>query len=273
MVVWGGVTIGINVHNGASGNGAAIAAGVGTLGLVEFDTVDEMKADLAEFATRQARLEQAGSVRDKVLEALVELTDFEVPAGLVEREQEGRKAQIEAQLRQVGMTIDSYLATTEAEPANTAEEFWVNVESSAEKSLRAQILLDKVADDREVGVDQQELTGLIFRKAQENGTSPEQELSHMQEHNHLPEWMGEIRRGKALGLIVAGAAITDADGNTVDLSNLNADGTIAEAVVAEEAEPAAEEAEEKPKSKKAAPSFDEAAAASKAKKSKKSEED
>lgn len=31
MVVWGGVTIGINVHNGASGNGAAIAAGVGTL--------------------------------------------------------------------------------------------------------------------------------------------------------------------------------------------------------------------------------------------------
>lgn len=31
MVVWGGATIGINVHNGASGNGAAIAAGVGTL--------------------------------------------------------------------------------------------------------------------------------------------------------------------------------------------------------------------------------------------------
>lgn len=31
MVVWGGVTIGVNVHNGASGNGAAIAAGVGTL--------------------------------------------------------------------------------------------------------------------------------------------------------------------------------------------------------------------------------------------------
>lgn len=31
MVVFGGVTIGINVHNGASGNGAAIASGVATL--------------------------------------------------------------------------------------------------------------------------------------------------------------------------------------------------------------------------------------------------
>lgn len=31
MVVFGGVTIGINVHNGASGNGAAIASGVATM--------------------------------------------------------------------------------------------------------------------------------------------------------------------------------------------------------------------------------------------------
>lgn len=29
MIVWGAVTIGINVHNGASGNGSAIASGVG----------------------------------------------------------------------------------------------------------------------------------------------------------------------------------------------------------------------------------------------------
>lgn len=31
MVIFGAVTIGINVHNGASGNGSAIASGVGVL--------------------------------------------------------------------------------------------------------------------------------------------------------------------------------------------------------------------------------------------------
>ena len=30
MVVWGAVSVGINVHNGASGNGSAIASGIGT---------------------------------------------------------------------------------------------------------------------------------------------------------------------------------------------------------------------------------------------------
>ena len=90
----------------------------------------------------------------------------------------------------------------------------------------------------------------------------------MQEHDHMGEWAGEIRRGKALGLIVAGATITDADGKPVDLAHLNADGTINEAVAVP---PVAEEvADETPKAKRKkapAPSFDEAAAATKAKKS------
>ncbi len=234
----------------------------------EFDTVDEMKADLAEFAARQARLEQAGSARDKVLEALLELTPFEVPERLVEGEKVARKNQISNQLRQAGLTIEAYLDGNEAETATTPDEFWANVDLSAEKSLKAQILLDKIADDRQIPVEQQDLTALLFRKAQENGTTPEQELSHMTEHNHMPEWMGEIRRGKALGLIVAGATITDADGKVVDLANLSAEGLIIESAQAE-AEPEVSEEAEKPKKKKAAaPSFDEAAAATKAKKSK-----
>ena len=235
----------------------------------EFDTVDEMKADLAEFAARQARLEQAGSARDKVLEALLELTPFEVPERLVEGEKAARKNQISNQLRQAGLTIEAYLDGNEAETATTPDEFWANVDVSAEKSLKEQILLVKVAAVRQIPVVQQDLTALLFRKAQENGTTPEQELSHMTEHNHMPEWMGEIRRGKALGLIVSGATITDADGKIVDLANLTGDGTLIEADdSAEVAEEVAEVAEKPKRTKAAAPSFDEAAAATKAKKAK-----
>ena len=40
----------------------------------------------------------------------------------------------------------------------------------------------------------------------------------MMEHNHMPEWMNEIRRGKALAQICALATVKDADGNPVDTS-------------------------------------------------------
>ena len=48
----------------------------------------------------------------------------------------------------------------------------------------------------------------------------------MFEHNHIPEIVAEVVRGKALARIVEGATVTDASGNVVDLKNLRPDGTI-----------------------------------------------
>jgi trigger factor len=55
----------------------------------------------------------------------------------------------------------------------------------------------------------------------------------MFEHNHIPELVSEIRRGKALAQIVENATVTDASGNTVDLQNLRPDGTLGEPAEAE----------------------------------------
>jgi trigger factor len=53
-------------------------------------------------------------------------------------------------------------------------------------------------------------------------------MKHMVEHNHIPEMVAEVVRGKALALIVEGAKVTDASGNHVELKNLRPDGTIGE---------------------------------------------
>jgi trigger factor len=56
----------------------------------------------------------------------------------------------------------------------------------------------------------------------------------MFEHNHIPELVQEILRGKALATIVEAATVKDASGNVVELKNLRPDGTIGEPVAAEE---------------------------------------
>ena len=50
----------------------------------------------------------------------------------------------------------------------------------------------------------------------------------MFEHNHIPELVQEILRGKALATIVESATVKDASGNVVELKNLRPDGTIGE---------------------------------------------
>jgi trigger factor len=183
----------------------------------EFDTVDEMRADLAQSIDELARLEQAAKGRDKVLEALVEKVELELPERLLTSEIEARKEQINDQLKRAGLSLERYLEQAEEE-ARTPEEFWAELESSTEKGLKAQLVLDKVADDSEVGIEQADLSELLVRKAAQAGTSPEQEAQHMMEHNHTGAWMQEIRRNKALALIVAEATVTDTDGNPVDVS-------------------------------------------------------
>ena len=206
----------------------------------EFDTVEEMKEDLRKGAEQQVKADQLADARDKVLEAVLAATDFELPEAILARELEARRGEVQRQLAGGGMTVEDYLANAEDEDAKDADEFWAMIDKRSEQALKAQVVLDVYADTNTIDVSQQDLTELIFRKAQQNGSSPQDEINHMMEHNHMPEWMQEIRRGKALAAICAAAKVTDAEGNVVDTSLAVDAIEAAEEVIAEEE---AEEAE------------------------------
>lgn len=191
-----------------------------------FDTIDEVTTQIREELTRRSRLEQAQDARDSVLAQAIEGLDIEVPEGTRTSELEARKQQITNQLGQMGVTLEQYLA--ESEEADNEEDFWADVEKRSADALTSQLVLDKYADENEVGVDQNELLQHVMQIAQQTGTDPQKELQHMVEHNHMPEYMAEIRRRKALAAIVEAATITDSTGAAIDLTNLQADGSIAD---------------------------------------------
>ncbi|MDN5563726.1 MAG: trigger factor, partial [Luteococcus sp.] len=233
----------------------------------QFDTADEMRADLRKSLENMARMEQAADARDKVLEAVIAKTDFELPKNLVEAEVEARKNQVNQQLASAGLSVEQYLKDAEDETAETEEDFWAEIEKRSMDALKAQIVLDKMADDNEYEVGQEELTQMIFTKAQQNGTSPEQEIQHMQEHNHLPEWMQEIRRSKALADMVSAASVSDTAGVSIDLAKMGPDGSLVESDDEDadaEAKPAAKKAPAKKAPAKKAPAKKAAAKAEEA---------
>ncbi len=218
----------------------------------EFDTVGEMREDLGTAVDRMGRAEQLQDASDKVLEDLLTKVDFEVPKTLVDAQVQARTDQINQQLAQAGLTLEGYLADSDEE-ADTEEEFWAEVAKNTENGLKAQIILDKLADDDEIGVDQAELTEMLFRRAAQSGSSPEQEMQHMMEHNHTAEWMQEIRRTKALQKIVAAATVKDTSGAVVNVAAIRPDGSLDEGAEDAEAEaPAAEKPTKKAPAKKAA---------------------
>ena len=199
----------------------------------EYDTADEMLAGLRDGLERMGRIGQVGQARDKVLDAVIEQTDFELPAKVLEDEVTSRRQDIENQLARAGLSVERYLAQVPEENAKTADEFWDDLARRTEKGLRARLVLDKLADDEEVTVSQEDLSEYIIAKAQEDGVTPDQEAQHMMEHGHTQEWLGEIRRGKALSQLVAKAGVKDTDGRRIEISRIRGDGTLGEMTAAE----------------------------------------
>ena len=122
------------------------------------------------------------------------------------------------------MTMEQYLDTEE----QTVDEFEADLEKRVRDAVAAQFLLDEVAKAEEIGVDEGELQEHLMRRAQQSGQNPDEFIQHMLEHNHIPEMVSEVVRGKALARIVEAATVTDASGNPVDLKNLQPDGTVAD---------------------------------------------
>ncbi|MFT3871140.1 MAG: trigger factor [Nocardioides sp.] len=190
----------------------------------EFDTVAELTEDVRERLGRGARLEQAAAARDAVLDALLERVEIPLPDALVTDELNARRSSVEQQLAYAGMTMEQYLE----DEGQTVEEFEADLERRVRDAVTAQFLLDEVATTEKFGVDQAELSEHLVRRAQQSGEDPQQFANHMFEHNHIPELVQEILRGKALASIVESAVVTDASGEHVELANLRPDGTIGE---------------------------------------------
>ena len=93
-----------------------------------------------------ARLEQASQARDAVLQTLLDQLDLEVPDNLLDSELKARREQITSQLAQAGLTLDQYLVDTGED--QTEDEFWVEIEDRATQAIKAQMVLDKVAEER-----------------------------------------------------------------------------------------------------------------------------
>jgi len=184
-----------------------------------FESFEALKADVRSRLDRVQRLEQGVAARDKVLEALLAQVEVPLPDSIVETEIAWRKRATEGQLAQAGADLEGYL---EAE-GKTAEEFEAELSAGAREAVKAQLVLDAIADAEEIGVNDAELTDQVVRRAARAGVSPDQYAQTLVQGGQLGGLISEVRRGKALATVMEAATITDASGNTIDLEQLRDD--------------------------------------------------
>jgi trigger factor len=182
----------------------------------EFDTLDELKADLRTRVERVKKVEQAGEIRDKVLESLLEQVEVPLPEAAVQAEID---AVVHDAVHGFDHDEDAFAAALESQ-GSTREEFDKDTKESAEKSVKTQLLLDAIAEAENTQVGQEELTERILFQSQRYGLSPEQFIQQVQQAGQLGAIFADVRRGKALAGVIGKVKVTDSEGNSVDTAEM-----------------------------------------------------
>lgn len=167
----------------------------------QFDTIDELKADIEAQVSRSKVFGQGAQARDQVVDKLLESVEIPVPARLVEDE-------VNRHLEQENRLEDA--------------EHRAEVTISSEKTFRSQILLDSIAEVEEIKVSQDELTQYLIQGAAQYNMEPGEFVKVLDSNGQIPGMIGEVARGKALAVVLSKANVVDADGNSVDISAFTA---------------------------------------------------
>jgi trigger factor len=143
--------------------------------------------------------------------------EFPLPESAVAGEVDYRQHDIVHTLGHDDALFDRYLAAQ----GKSRDEFDAELREAAEKSVRAQFILDPLADQTEVQVGDTELTEYLVRQAARYEMSPQEFANQVMQSGNLPMLVADVRRNKALAELLEAATVTDASGNPVDLKALS----------------------------------------------------
>ena len=178
----------------------------------EFDTIDELRENLADQVRQVKRVQQAEQVRINALEALIGQVEIPLPESIVQ-------AQVDNTLHNALHGLDhdeAKLAEALEKQGTTREKFDADARSEAEKAIKTQLLLDALGDDLDIQVSQEDLTERLVVTSRQYGIEPQQLLGYLQQQNQLPAMFADVRRGLTIAAAVEAATVTDTDGTVVD---------------------------------------------------------
>ncbi|MDR3359751.1 MAG: trigger factor [Bifidobacteriaceae bacterium] len=159
-----------------------------------FDTVEEMRQDLRRSIAKAKDRAQIIQAQDKLIDHLLDSLDFPAPPGVAAQEAE---------------------RTAKRSGQDTPNE---EAEADAVKAIRAQILLDALAEHLGVKASQEELAQFVVRTALSYGIDPRAFMQSAVQAGELPHFYGELIRNKAAVEALKQVVVEDSSGGSVDVA-------------------------------------------------------
>jgi trigger factor len=135
----------------------------------EFDTLDELRAEIEERLRGQLEQELDAQFETAVVDELVDATRFEVADGLVQSRAVELWNALVRSLERRGITAEAYLSLSNRTP----QEIQADIEEEARRALAREIVLEAAADKLGLEVSDEEVDELIRQEAESDQEAEE----------------------------------------------------------------------------------------------------
>ena len=165
----------------------------------EFDTLDELKADIEKNLKEKADKEKENHIRNELVEKAAQNATVEIPEVMIENETENMLRQFEQRLMYQGLNLETYAQFTGQDQDALKDQF----KEDAEKRVRADLVLEEIAKEENVDVADGEVEEEIKQMAQEMGRETDEVRRILESQGALDSVKDQLRMKKTIDLLVS----------------------------------------------------------------------
>lgn len=172
----------------------------------EFDTVDELKADVRKKLEESANNAADNAFENAVIMKLIEKVEDPIPHCMFEHRADALMNQFANQLKAQGVSLDLYLQYTGMDQDSLKATYL----DRAENEVKLRLALEKIAALEKLEVSDEDLEAEVARLADENGLTPED----VKKRIYVEDLREDMLATKAMDLVKEAAVPTDAPEET-----------------------------------------------------------
>jgi trigger factor len=165
-----------------------------------FQTVADLREAVREDIIKVRERERQAYLENEAVEQILAHTSFEMPPSLVQQEQESIVREQWERMQQQGMNVAGM------DPSRMLEV----VKPMAERRVRTKLLLDRIATQEGLEVDDAEVEATLARIAVGSGQDVNEVKKYYQEQDFLGALRRQLRNEKTMKLLLDKATITNA---------------------------------------------------------------
>ncbi|MDP0498618.1 MAG: trigger factor [Verrucomicrobiota bacterium JB022] len=166
------------------------------------ETVEELKDQILQQLEGRKKQQALQSQREQILDRLDQAISFDLPESGVEREKDQVLARVAQQNAQQGISAEEFEANR--------EELEKEAREVAERDVKLQIVLVKIAEKEEIKVGDEDMSQAIYSIAMQQRRDPQEVVQELRsDRNRIIALQRQILFSKTLDFLLEKAKVTD----------------------------------------------------------------